>query len=211
MTIDLSDKNNTDSVSDGSKPRERILQAALELFVEKGYFNTNVPNISKRSRCSVGSIYHHFANKEEIARQLYVDGIKAFRETLGAAIAEVHTPEQCILSLVTAFLVFAENERLYAQYLWQARHTEFLSGKQDRPTAVGFDRLGRKLARIFKNGMATKEIRELEPELLWNIVFGIPISFVRDWLDGYCSSSPSESAAEIARSCWYAISTKHRS
>ena len=46
-------------------PRERILQASLELFVDQGYFNTNVPDISKKSKCSVGSIYHHFLNKEE--------------------------------------------------------------------------------------------------------------------------------------------------
>ena len=57
-------------------PRERVLQASLELFVAKGYFNTNVPDISKLSKCSVGSIYHHFLNKEEIAGMLYEDGIK---------------------------------------------------------------------------------------------------------------------------------------
>ena len=45
-------------------PRDRILAAALKLFVEQGYFNTNVPDLSRESKCSVGSIYHNFKNKE---------------------------------------------------------------------------------------------------------------------------------------------------
>ena len=60
-------------------PRERILAAALKLFVEQGYFNTNVPDLSRESHCSVGSIYHTFKNKEQVATALYEEGISAFR------------------------------------------------------------------------------------------------------------------------------------
>jgi len=84
------------------KPRERILNASLELFVKKGYFNTNVPDISKLSRCSVGSIYHHFLNKEEIASQLYQNGIEQFREALGTAIDPDRELEARISVLVAA-------------------------------------------------------------------------------------------------------------
>src|SRR5262245_32326893 len=130
-------------VVEGPGPRERILQAALELFVEQGYFNTNVPDISKRSRCSVGSIYHHFLNKEEIASQLYRDGIQQFRQALAAAIDTNATLDKTIRTLVVAFLGFAENHHLLSRYLWLARHTEFLSNKVAQPTVVGFDQLGR--------------------------------------------------------------------
>ena len=57
--------------------RERILAAALKLFVEQGYFNTNIPDLSRESRSSVGSIYHTFKNKEEVATALYHEGIKS--------------------------------------------------------------------------------------------------------------------------------------
>src|SRR5476649_1876786 len=69
-------------------PRDRILAAALKLFVEQGYFNTNVPDLSRESKCSVGSIYHNFKNKEEVASALYEEGMRAFRRALEQSIGE---------------------------------------------------------------------------------------------------------------------------
>ncbi|MCB0324272.1 MAG: TetR/AcrR family transcriptional regulator [Bdellovibrionales bacterium] len=183
-------------------PRERILQAALELFVEQGYFNTNVPDISKRSRCSVGSIYHHFLNKEEIAAQLYRDGILRFREALSESIDPEEDPEKTIRSIVIAFMRFAEEHHLLSRYLWLARHNEFLSDRVRRPTTVGFDELGRRLTKVIKKAVRGGDIPPVKAEVFWSIVFGIPLSYVRDWLDGYTTGSPSGVSASIASACW---------
>ncbi len=183
-------------------PRERILEAALELFVEQGYFNTNVPDISKKSRCSVGSIYHHFVNKEEIASQLYKNGILRFRAALSDAIDTNEDPEKTIHSIVVSFLRFAEEHHVLSRYLWLARHNEFLSDKVRKPTTVGFDELGRRLTRVIKQGIRAGTIPKVKAEIFWSIVFGIPLSYVRDWLDGYTSDSPTGVAESIANACW---------
>ena len=52
-------------------PRQQVLDAVLTLFSERGYFATTVQDISSESGVSVGSIYHHFGDKEGIARSLY--------------------------------------------------------------------------------------------------------------------------------------------
>lgn len=183
-------------------PRERILEAALELFVEQGYFNTNVPDISKKSRCSVGSIYHHFVNKEEIASQLYKDGISRFRSAISAAIDPNEDPEKTIHAIVISFLSFAEEHHVLSRYLWLARHNEFLSDKVRKPTTVGFDELGRRLTRVIKSGVRSGTIPRVKAEVFWSIVFGIPLSYVRDWLDGYTTDSPTGVAASLAHACW---------
>jgi AcrR family transcriptional regulator len=183
-------------------PRVRILEASLRLFVEQGYFNTNVPDISKRSRCSVGSIYHHFLNKEEIAGQLYRDGIQQFRLALSSAIDPSQDPEACIVSIVESFLHFAEQHHLLSRYLWLARHNEFLNDKVSKPTVVGFDELGRRLTKVIKVGIRNGQIPNLKAEIFWSIVFGIPLSFVRDWLDGYTSLTPSQAAPVVSQACW---------
>jgi hypothetical protein len=69
-------------------PRQRILAAALKLFVEQGYFNTNVPDLSRESKCSVGSIYHNFRSKEDVAKALYEEGIGAFRQALYSSLPD---------------------------------------------------------------------------------------------------------------------------
>ena len=187
-------------------PNERILQAALELFVEQGYFNTNIPDISKRSRCSVGSIYHHFLNKEEIADQLYKEGIKKFRKALTQSIQPEATLKDCVRSLVIAFLSFAESHQLLSRYLWLSRHIEFINTKVAHPTTVGFDNLGRGLTKAIKIGIKKGEISKLPAEIIWSILFGSPLSFVRDWLDGYTSQTPAQVAPIIADACWAALS-----
>lgn len=186
-------------------PRERILAAALELFVEQGYFNTNVPDISRRSRCSVGSIYHHFLNKEEIADQLYRKGIIQFRHALSEALAPSDGVQETVRSVVIAFLDFAERNHELSRYLWLARHNEFLSDRVRKPTVVGFDPLGRRLTKAIKNGIRRGEIPQLKAEIFWSIVFGIPLSYVRDWLDGYTEDTPREAAPVIASACWAAL------
>ncbi|HYB70035.1 MAG TPA: TetR/AcrR family transcriptional regulator [Candidatus Bathyarchaeia archaeon] len=46
--------------------REKILQAALEVFAEKGYHRALVDDIVRASRTSKGAVYHHFPNKEAL-------------------------------------------------------------------------------------------------------------------------------------------------
>ncbi|MFL5777902.1 MAG: TetR/AcrR family transcriptional regulator [Chloroflexota bacterium] len=46
--------------------RERILEAALRVFGEKGYHGSTIQDVVRESGLSVGAIYTHFRNKEEM-------------------------------------------------------------------------------------------------------------------------------------------------
>lgn len=188
-------------------PRERILAAALKLFVHKGYFNTNVPDLSRESKCSVGSIYHTFKNKEEIAISLYAEGINAFRSALSDAILNVEGTENIIKSVTRSFLEFCEVNHHLSRYMWLCRHNEFMTGFIKQPTMVGYDALGRKLTRAIKAGIRSGEIRPLSAHIIWSILFGIPLGYVRDWLDGFNPNPPGEVAEELANACWRALSS----
>lgn len=186
-------------------PRQRILAAALKLFVEQGYFNTNVPDLSRLSKCSIGSIYHTFKNKEEIATALYDEGIAAFRNALEESVSP-HT-EICdvIKTVVRSFLLFSEMNHQFSKYLWLCRHNEFMSGQKTHPTRVGFDPLGRTLTRAIKSGIRQKTLRPMKANVMWSILFGIPLAYVRDWLDGYNAAPPSQVADQLAETCWRAL------
>lgn len=51
--------------------KERILEAALELFADKGYDATGVQEIVVRAGVTKGALYHHFAAKEDILFEMY--------------------------------------------------------------------------------------------------------------------------------------------
>lgn len=51
-------------------PRDRILRAAARLFREKGYKGTTVRDIAEAVGIQSGSLFHHFASKEEILLEI---------------------------------------------------------------------------------------------------------------------------------------------
>ena len=186
-------------------PRERILAAALKLFVEQGYFNTNVPDLSRESKCSVGSIYHNFKNKEEVAAALYEEGLSAFRSAIEQSIGNATEISDIVKRVVKSFLEFSEVNHQLSKYIWLCRHNEFMSGMIRHPTMVGFDRLGRTLTKAIKKGIRDEKILPLKANLLWSILFGIPLAYVRDWLDGYNTDPPSKVSDQLAEACWRAL------
>src|SRR5687768_1361146 len=54
-----------------SDKRAAILEAALELFVERGFHGTAVPEVAERAGVGAGTIYRYFASKEALVNELY--------------------------------------------------------------------------------------------------------------------------------------------
>jgi AcrR family transcriptional regulator len=50
--------------------RERLLRAGKRLFGEKGYFDTNIHEVTDRAELSVGSFYSYFPSKESYLAEL---------------------------------------------------------------------------------------------------------------------------------------------
>lgn len=55
-----------DGQSKGERTRTAILDAAYDLFVEQGFAATSMREIARRAGLAPGSLYNHFASKEEI-------------------------------------------------------------------------------------------------------------------------------------------------
>lgn len=189
-------------------PKQRIMAAALKLFVEQGYFNTNVPDLSRESQCSVGSIYHNFKNKEEIARAVYLEAMSSFRSALYEAVKDKKDIEIAVKTLVKAFLEFSEVNHQLSKYIWLCRHNEFMTGLIKHPTMIGLDPLGRLLTKQIKQGIREKKILKLKAHVIWTIIFGIPLGYVRDWFDGYNPKRPKEIADQLSECCWRSIKSE---
>jgi TetR/AcrR family fatty acid metabolism transcriptional regulator len=69
--------------------RQRILDAAVHVFAQKGYFAARVSEIASRARVADGTIYLYFRNKEDILVSLFDDvmaeHIQSGREEVRAA------------------------------------------------------------------------------------------------------------------------------
>ena len=62
----------------GSERYEKFVQAGLDIFLEKGYENTSLTDIIKKSGGSLASIYKFFQNKEGLFRAILERGFDQF-------------------------------------------------------------------------------------------------------------------------------------
>ena len=67
--------------------RRRVLDAAAELFVRQGYAATTLRQIAAAAGIKAGSIYHHFASKEELFVAVLHDGIAVMVQAFDATAA----------------------------------------------------------------------------------------------------------------------------
>ena len=51
--------------------RQRLIRAALELFTTRGYHDTTTAQIAKKAGVAEGTIYRHFASKQQLLNELY--------------------------------------------------------------------------------------------------------------------------------------------
>lgn len=87
-------------MDDTKGARERILDAALNIFSSKGYHDTKLDEIAEESETSKGGIYFHFPNKE----RLFLALVDQFADLLERRIVEAIEQEKEGIQRVRAAL-----------------------------------------------------------------------------------------------------------
>ena len=67
--------------------RRQILDAAANLLRRNGYASTSLRDIATATGMKAGSLYYHFASKEEIAETVMAEGIDLIRAAVKQALA----------------------------------------------------------------------------------------------------------------------------
>lgn len=65
----------------GERTRNDILQAAYQLFLERGFHGTSMRQISQAAGIALGGIYNHFSSKEDIFTAVFLER-HPFRDVL---------------------------------------------------------------------------------------------------------------------------------
>lgn len=161
------------------KIRDTVLAAALHLFATRGYFNTTVPNIARTAQVSVGSIYHYFKDKEDLARALYYGLMEGLQGELAAIAARHESAHDRCRAIMAMLFQLTENYPEAMEFMLHAKHREFLP---DEPP-ICLSRPFETMRAFVEEGMQRGEVRRTDRIVATSSLFGGAVHLIAARLD----------------------------
>ncbi|MBF4478625.1 MULTISPECIES: helix-turn-helix domain-containing protein [Rhodococcus] len=118
-----------------------MLDAAVEVFGERGFTAATMAEIVERSGVSVGSIYHHFGGKSEVFNAIWEDFVALLRGRVDEVVQAARQGGE-----VDGFELFVLGTREYLWLIWENRVQARVIAMGDTPP--GFDAQRRRASRV---------------------------------------------------------------
>ncbi len=184
--------------------RREILRAALTSFEALGYEASTIEDIRRRSRASIGSIYHHFGGKAGIASALYAEGLADYQAGLLARMRRSRSAEALVKAVVRHHINWAEANPAWARYLMGMRRLEAVAAIEVRLRELNQDFV-REAVTLIRPHMDSGEIAPLRLEILLALLFGPAQEFLRLWSAGRTELGLRQAREQLAKAAWESV------
>ena len=96
-------------IKQNKERRQKLLESAVKLFIEKGYFNTSIRDIIVLSEIGTGTFYNYFIDKEDVLKAL----LEEFADKIISSIKDYYQQETDI------YVRFVETKRVTMEVFTQ--------------------------------------------------------------------------------------------
>ena len=159
--------------------RERIVRAARQLFLSKGFHGTTTSEIAELADVAKGTLFFHAKSKEALL-------VMMFQEEVGRSIERAFTkvPKAALIDQLTYVfgIMLKENQRYMGLARIFAKELAFVHGENkgiDAVMATIFEKLDRLIAGAKERGELPADI---EGALLAHNLFALYFTFMLRWL-----------------------------
>lgn len=150
------------------RTRERVLEAALSEFAERGFHDASIEGIAERAGLTKGAVYYYFHDKDDLAADLQAE----LWERLAAEANEGFEPDEPIgdnlkrsLRTFLAALDDLGEARFFLRDCW-AIPTLDIAGRAEHESGVTLVRA------LLEEGMERGEFRVTDPEAAARVLLG---------------------------------------
>jgi len=177
--------------------RSKIIQIALSCFTENGYIETGIGDISKKSETSIGSLYHHFKSKEQLARAVYIEGIKNYQTGFAEGLNRCLTAKDGIIHIVKYHLKWISEYPDWSKFLLQYRQAGFMEDAEGEFKLIN-DGFNISIGEWFKAQIKSGKIQKLPPDVYLSILMGPCQEYSRIYLFDKTITDPEKAGDLIA-------------
>ena len=181
----------------------KILTAALDLFVDKGYHNVSIHEVQKQAEVSIGSIYKHFGGKEGVAQALYKHILNEVDVMIDLVIKDIHTPVEQLEEIIKRLFEHTETHKKIISFIFHSKHADFLADQPLICDAAPFVKIRSITAQAIKNG----DIKDIDVSVATSIIMGGAIRMIQLRLDGLIEKPLTDYIDVLLSSLWGGIKT----
>lgn len=187
------------SSSDTAK-RDRILAAALELFSDYGFHGTSMSLLAKSAKLPVGTIYRHFAGKEELIHALYLAMKQARYDAMLKGYSDGLTVRErfdLIWSNTYDYCLKHPREFIFTE---QYAFSPFLKDASEAIHAIAPP----ELSKFYEDGYSEGLFKPLHPSILFSLMSGPLNALIRRAIAGLFTLDD-DTLRQARDACWDAI------
>jgi AcrR family transcriptional regulator len=185
--------------------RNAIVVAALKLFVEKGYFNTSLTEISEAVGLkNTSAIYTHFANKQAIANELYTTIFDSLNVSIDDIRRRNQKSSEQLRGIVDLLFKLTDEAPYVMHFILNTRINEFLPQVKPVQDTAAFV----KIIKIIQTGMRAGEIRSIDAKLCYAYFFGVINEALRLMLSGMFDKKADAYQSQTWLVAWNMIAAK---
>lgn len=179
----------------GIDTRNRIKQAALELFVAKGVLGTSVRDIAALAGIAEGGLYRHYASKEDLAWKLFSENYASLAKELSGYAKARGDLTSRLATMIHRFCSFFDEEPLLFRFLLLTQHQELpkLKSKTQSPVQV--------LHRLIGDAKQNGELDIADVDLLTAQILGLILQPATFMVYGLLAPGMQRVETEIVAGC----------
>ena len=197
----------TPSAADGRgiASRNRILDAAAEAFMERGYSATSIVDIADRLGATKGSVYHWYRSKAQIYLDVHMRAIEIIIDAVSPLADGPEPPDERLRRMLEA-----HGDTLIHKFAYQRVALQTTDMRTLEPQSIALQEVRRELvarrdhyeqlfADVIAEGIAAGVFRPLAPRFATKPVLGA-MNWITRWYDPEKEDGrdPQETPREIA-------------
>lgn len=180
-----------------AEKRQVILDGAVRVFAEKGFFNATVAEVARAAGVADGTIYLYFKSKDDLLLDVFDNKMSVLCEAAREAISNAKTASDALRSVARLHLQAVEaNPAVASVLIVELRQSSAFVRDAQKPRLVEYLDL---IGGIVRRGQETGEFRaEAHPAMLKRALFGALDEIALGWLLARRKFDLEQSADEVA-------------
>lgn len=160
--------------------REDILEAAAQVFRQKGFHGASMKDIADAVNLQKASLYHHVSSKQEILLSILDRALELLLERISAITVQNISPDKKLQLMMREYMkILVDNQDLAAVLLFEHRSLERKQHARHVPNRDKFETLWKE---VLADGVKVKLFKCDDPALATRALLGI-MNWTMTWFN----------------------------